>query len=176
MRSAIWSDMLQRMRERLSDPILWFPFPALIGFGLVIILRGQLLSGFNHRLGTQADVVQLEAKPLQNSGIWLSVYQKGDRIVVVTDDHDRFEWPLGVQDVATMKPLLSYLQKRSREEAFKSTLSMETEADRVRAVLSVDQKLKYIHVRPILFALAKAKIANYGFETRIVHDTKEDVF
>ena len=169
MRNAVWTDILQRMRERLSEPILWFPFPALIGFGLVIILRGHLLGGFNYRLGTRADVVHLQAEPLRGPGIWLSIYQDKDKLVLLTDDHNRFEWPLGVRDMKALKPLITYLNQRSREEAFKATLSMEADADRIRAILAVDQELKYIHIRPVLFALVEAKISNYGFETRVFH-------
>jgi hypothetical protein len=35
-------------------------------------------------------------------------------------------------------------------------------------VLAVDQKLKYIHLRPVIYALAEARIAKYGFETRML--------
>lgn len=169
MRSTLWFAMAQRARERLIEPLLWFPFPALIGFGLIIILRGQLLTGFNHRLGTKADVVHFAADPLTSSGIWISIYQNQDRLVLVTDDHNRFEWPLGARDMKALQPFISYLNKRAHEAAFKQTLSLEAEKNRTRAVLAVDQKLKYIHIRPILFALTEAKISNYGFETRIVH-------
>ncbi|MBC7661741.1 MAG: hypothetical protein H7249_18765 [Chitinophagaceae bacterium] len=168
MRGSLWLDLIRRTRERLSEPLLWFPFPALIAFGLVIVLRGQLLSGFNHRLGTQADVVHLMATPLDNTGIWISVYQDKDQLVVVTDDHSRFSWPLGTRDMKDLKPFIAYLNKRTEATAFKTTLALETEKNRTRAVLAVDQKLKYIHIRPILFALVEAKISNYGFETRMV--------
>ena len=169
MKSSVWQDQLQRMRERLIEPVLWFPFPALIGFGLVIILRGQLLTGFNHRVGTRADVVNLQASPLTTPGIWLSIYQEDEKLILVTDDHQRFSLPLAARDLTDMKPLIQYLKGRSADEAFKATLSLEADSARIRAVLAVDQKLKYIHIRPILFALAEARISNYGFETRIVH-------
>jgi hypothetical protein len=169
MRSSLWVDMITRSKERLLEPLLWFPFPALIGFGLVIILRGQLLTGFNHRLGTRADVVHLKAESLTAPGIWLSIYQEKDKLVLLTDDHNRFEWPLNAKDMSALKPFIAYLNKRTLEAAFKQTLSLEVEKDRTRAVLAVDQKLKYIHIRPILFALVEAKISNYGFETRIVN-------
>lgn len=169
MRSTLWFALVQRTRERLIEPLLWFPFPALIGFGLVIILRGHLLTGFNHRLGTRADVVHLNAETLTAPGIWISIYQDKDQLVLVTDDHNRFMWPLGTRDMKTLKPFIDYLNKRTAEAAFKQTLSLEIEKDRTRAVLAVDQKLKYIHIRPILFALVEAKISNYGFETRIVN-------
>ncbi len=169
MRNQVWVTILQRTRERLTEPLLWFPFPALIAFGLVIVLRGQLLTGFNYRLGTRADVVHYNAETLSAPGIWISIYQDHDNLVLVTDDHNRFEWPLGAKDMKALKPFINYLRKRTEEAAFKMSLALEVEKNRTRAVLAVDQKLKYIHIRPILFALAEAKISNYGFETRVVN-------
>ena len=166
--NRVWLGQVQRTRERLTEPLLWFPFPALIAFGLIIVLRGQLLNGFNYRLGTRADVVHLQAETLGSPGIWLSIYQEADQLVLVTDDHNRFEWPLGTKDMKALRPFIEYLNHRTAEAAFKMSLALEVDKNRTRAVLAVDQKLKYIHIRPILFALVEAKISNYGFETRVV--------
>ncbi len=169
MKSVLWGEIVQRMRERLIEPILWFPYPALIGFGLVIILRGQLISGLNHRVGSMADVVHLAGEKLVVPGIWISISQEKDQLILVTDDHRRFAWPLNAKDMSVVKPLVEYLNLRTKDEAFKSTLALEVDRDRIRAVLAVDQSLKYIHIRPILFALVEAKISYYGFETRVVN-------
>lgn len=157
------------MRERLHEPILWWPFPALIGFGLVIVLRGHLLTGFNHRLGSRADVIQMKAEAQPSSGIWMGIHQENDRIVVVTDDRRRFTWPLASQSLKDMAPLVKYLEEKVRREAYASAMTMETVQGRTKAVLAVDQKLKYIHIRPVVYALAQARIPSYGFETKMVH-------
>jgi hypothetical protein len=167
MKNALWNESVQKMRERFTEPIYWFPFPALIAFGLVIVLRGHLFQGFNHRLGTEANVIEMEAAPLRSPGIWMSVTQSGDKILIVTDDHQSFTMPLTAPSLSSMRPLIRYLDERAREIAFKTTLDMEVDSERIRAVLAVDQKLKYIHIRPLLYALAEAKISHYGFETRM---------
>ena len=109
MKNTRWNELVLRTRERLIEPMLWFPYPALIGFGLVIILRGQLLTGFNHRLGTRADVVNLPAETLTVPGIWISIFQVKDQLVLVTDDHNRFSWPLDAKDMTSLKPFIQYL-------------------------------------------------------------------
>lgn len=167
MSKLLWNESVRGLRERLQDPLVWFPFPALIAFGLVIILRGHLFSGVNHRLGTEANVVELSAEPLRSPGIWMSITQSGNDILIVTDDRRLFKVPLAAPNVESLAPFVSYLNQRTRANAFKTTLDLELDADRIRVVMAVDQELKYIHIRPILYALAEAKISNYGFETKM---------
>ena len=168
MSNLIWNESVRGLRERLQDPLVWFPFPALIAFGLVIVLRGHLFGGVNHRLGTEANVVELAAEPLRSPGIWMSITESGNDILIVMDDRRLFKVPLATPNVESLAPLVQYLDQRTRESAFKTTLDLELDADRIRVVMAVDQKLKYIHIRPILYALAEAKISNYGFETKMI--------
>lgn len=168
MKQARWIQVIDRMRERMNEPIFWWPFPALIGFGLVIILRGHLLSGLNHRLGSRADVIQMKSEMQPATGIWLSIHQEMDRIVVVTDDRRRFTWPLKSASLKDLDPLVTYLREKVRREAYASAMAMETVQGRTKAILAVDQKLKYIHIRPLVYALAQARIPSYGFETKMV--------
>ncbi|MES2744866.1 MAG: hypothetical protein V4655_05540, partial [Bdellovibrionota bacterium] len=102
-------------------------------------------------------------------GIWMSVTQNNNKLLIITDDHQRFTIPVLAPDLDAMRPFIKYLDERVREIAFKTTLDMEVDRDRIRAVLAIDQKLKYFHVRPLLYALAEAKISHYGFETRMTN-------
>lgn len=163
-----WVEAILGLKERLQDPILWFPFPALIAFGLVIILRGHLLTGLNPRLGARVDVIQYPAKNLPDGGIWLGVFQDGKKVLVVTSDRHRFSWPIDSQNLKDTEPLIKYLQNRVKKEAYSTAIKLESNITRTTAVLAVDQKLKYIHLRPIIYALAEARIAKYGFETRML--------
>ncbi len=167
MKLHLFHSSVKNLSERLTEPLHWYPFPALIAFGLVIVLRGHLFDGLNHRLGTTANVLEMNSEPLRSPGIWLSVSEINNQIVIITDDHRRFSIPLATRDLKDMEPLVLYLDKRVKEIAFKSTLNLEVDQDRVRAVLAVDQSLRYFHIRPILYALAEAKISHYGFETRL---------
>lgn len=168
MTNPLWSDRVRSLKERLQKPLMWFPFPALIAFGLVIVLRGHLFSGFNHRLGTEASVIELNSEPLRSPGIWMSITQSGNDILIVMDDHQQFRVPLATPNIEALNPLIKRLKERARTNAFKTSLDLTVDIDRIRVVLAVDQKLKFIHLRPILYALAEAKISNYGFETRII--------
>lgn len=167
MKHPIFEESLQNLRARLNEPLYWFPFPALIAFGLVIVLRGQTFSGLNHRVGTTANVVELTAEELHSPGIWLSITEENEQIAIVTDDHRRFQIPLATQNLESLEPFVRYLTERADSIAFKSTLDLSIDPERVRAVLAIDQSLRFFHIRPILFALAEAKISQYGFETRI---------
>ncbi len=167
-RNQSWVEALLGLKERLQEPVLWFPFPALIAFGLVIILRGHLLTGLNPRLGARVDVIQYDAKNLPDGGIWLGVFQDGKDVLVVTSDRRRFRWPIDSQDMKDIDPLVTYLQNRVKKEAYSTAIKLESNLTRTTAVLAVDQKLKYIHLRPVIYALAEARIAKYGFETRVL--------
>lgn len=163
-----WVEALLSLKERLQEPIFWFPFPALLAFGLVIILRGHLLTGLNPRLGARVDVIQYDAKTLQDGGIWLGIFQDGKEVLVVTSDRRRFSWPIDSQSLKDVGPLVAYLKSRVRKESYSTAIKLESNLTRTTAVLAVDQKLKYVHLRPIIYALAQARIAKYGFETRIL--------
>ena len=168
-RHQTWVEAILALKERLQEPILWFPFPALIAFGLVIILRGHLLTGLNPRLGARVDVIQYSAPNLPDGGIWLGIYQEGNQVQVVTSDRRRFNWPIESQDLEDIKPLIIYLKERVRKEAYSTAIKLESNITRTTTVLAVDQKLKYSHLRPVIYALAEARIAKYGFETRIIN-------
>jgi hypothetical protein len=167
-RHHTWVEALLSLKERLQEPVLWFPFPALVAFGLVIILRGHLLTGLNPRLGARVDVIQYDARNLPDGGIWLGVFQDGKQILVVTSDRRRFAWPIDSQDLKDITPLVKYLHNRVKKESYSTAIKLESNLTRTTAVLAVDQKLKYIHLRPIIYALAEARIAKYGFETRVL--------
>lgn len=163
-----WQEAIYALKERMHDPILWFPFPALIAFGLIIILRGHLLTGLNPRLGARVDVLEYAARPFQDGGIWLGVYPDLDKVVVVTSDRKKFSWPLESSSMEDMMPLINYLKERTKKEAYSTAIKLESNQTRTTAVLAVDQRLKYLHLRPVIYALAEAKIAKYGFETRML--------
>jgi hypothetical protein len=167
-RNQSWLEALIGLKERLQEPILWFPFPALIAFGLVIILRGHLLTGLNPRLGARVDVIQYDAKNIPDGGIWLGIFQDGKDVLVVTSDRRRFSWPIDSQNRKDVDPLVLYLKNRVKKEAYSTAIKLESNLTRTTAVLAVDQKLKYIHLRPVIYALAEARIPKYGFETRVL--------
>jgi hypothetical protein len=164
-RTIFWENSLQRTRDRLGEPLTWYPYPAMISFGLVMVLVGQLIPGLNPRRGSRADVIELSA-PRSNDGmIWIGVFSENDRIVVTTSDRKRFSWPVA-HTLEDLLPFSNYLRSRVRKESRAAGLANHTTFDRTSVVISVDQRLKYIHISPILIVLAQNGVAKYGFETR----------
>ena len=84
-----WYIAVTKLRERLEEPIQWYPFPAMIGFMLVMILGGHLLTDLNPRLGARVDVIPLETDRQQDGSIWLGVYEQNNRVVIVTADRKK---------------------------------------------------------------------------------------
>ncbi len=156
--------------ERLKENIWWFPFPALIAFGLVFILAGHLLTDLNPRLGSVTDPIQLNTKPFPDGAIWMAINVNADHITVTTADRKKFSWPALHTTMRDLEPFTSYLKKKKQEEIYKSVRLLENSAVRSRVVIAVDQNAKYIHIRPVIYALAEAGISKYGFETRIMKE------
>lgn len=164
-----WVIALSKLKERLEEPVQWYPFPAMIGFMLVLILGGHLLPGLNPRLGARVEVVPMKAPRHADGEIWLGVYQEKDRVIVVTSDRQKFSWSAKDLDRSATRPLVKYLISKTKSEAFSMGLKLESSLVKTTAVIAVDQRLKYLQLKPIIFALSEAKITRYGFETRIIN-------
>ncbi|MFW7378253.1 MAG: hypothetical protein ACOH5I_05570 [Oligoflexus sp.] len=164
-----WVLAILKMKERLSEPLYWYPFPAMIGFTLVLILGGHLLTDLNPRLGARVDVIPFEAPRQRDGGIWLGVYQDGHHIHVVTSDRKKFSWDIDSNQAKDIDPLVKYLKVRVQKEIYGTAMKLEPNLTQSTAVIAVDQRLRYGHLRPVIYALAEARISRYGFETRIIH-------
>ena len=161
-----WQETLDGIQERLKEPVMWFPLPALVAFGLILVLRGQVFADLNYRFGQSPDVIQLPSAKQEGHGIWLSIRKQGDKLTVTTDDKRQFALPLEPKRPEELELFVHYLRERGLKNSLKTGLSLRLEKESNRAVLAIDQGLNYIHVRPILFALAEAGIGRYGFETK----------
>lgn len=163
-----WVQSVLRLKERLGEAAQWYPFPAMIGFALVMILGGHLLTDLNPRLGARVDVIPFDAPRHQDGGIWLGVYASGGQLNIVTSDRRRFSWSLSDNQVTASQELTDYLKQRTYKEAYSTALKMQTNMTQTTAVIAVDQTLKYAHLQPVIYALAQAGISQYGFETRLI--------
>lgn len=169
----IWELAISAKRERLTSSLNWFPLPAFIGIGLSLIFVGHVFFGLNPRLGNPAEVIYFDAEPLKDGGIWLSVSIQEEKLVVTTADRSVFKITLSGTDVDEISKLTDYLREQTKKLSINAGLSQKISTVQSTAVISADQKLKYGHVRPILVALARAGISNYGFETKMqLHDVK----
>lgn len=157
----------QEMVERLSDRFSLFPYPALISFALVLWLTGFILPKINPRTGQIASSVQLNASEQTEGMIWFAVKIIDNETVVQTHDNRIFRWSRTSLTREDLKPFRQYLKEQVRKRIFLSALAKNARLAEITAVISADQNLRYIHLKPIINALAEAKITRYGFETRI---------
>ena len=163
-----WKIFLQEMQERLRTPVNFYPYPALISFLLVIVLGGHLLPDLNPRLGSKVDVIRFKTTVQHDGGIWIGIFIENEEIHLVTSDRRKFSWPVDTFSRSNLTEFIKYLRERTKKESLATAIKLETNVTKTRAVLAVDQDLKFIHIRPVLHALAAAKITRYGFETQIL--------
>ncbi len=165
-RRKYWAERAVAVRERLDEAVHWFPYPMLISFALVLIFTGHVLFGTNPRAGNPANIISFPSETRKDSAIWLSVTPIGDEIVVTTADRKVFRWRREVRSLSELKSFSAYLKGRVADEVQGAAMAKHALASQVSAVIAADQRLKYLHVRPIIYALAEAGISQYAFETQ----------
>ncbi len=161
-----WAERATAVRDRLDENLHWFPWPFFIAFGLVLILTGHILFGTNPRAGNPANIISFPSEPRKDSAIWISVTPIDDQIVVTTNDRKVFKWRQQVRTVEELGPFVGYLKARVASEIQAAALAKQGLRKQVTTVIAADQRLKYLHVRPIIYALAEAGISQYAFETQ----------
>lgn len=161
-----WSEACQRARQHLAEPLGWYPYPFAISFFLVLLLTAHVIFGTTSRLGTPSDVITFPSEARKDSALWLSVTPIGKEIVVATADRKVFRWPQEVRDMTPLKPFIAYLKNAIAKEIEAAALRKAVYEHQTTAVIAADQRLKYLHIRPILYAFAAAGISGYAFETQ----------
>ena len=164
-----WKTKISAQEDRLRAGNSWFPFPAFISFGLVVLFTGHLLIGLNPRTGSPANVLEYPAPNQHEGAIWMSVSIRGSKIVITTFDRKVFTLPRENIVDADLEQFDQYLKKAVRELTISTGLSKYLSDTRSRAILAVDQNLNYYHLRPIIRALGRAGMNQYGFETRLAN-------
>lgn len=100
--------------------------------------------------------------------VWLSVGVKGTNLIIATIYGETFSWPLSGPDEKERATFEKFLQQEAEKLVTKATLKGQLTEGQNSVALSVDQRLTYQHIRPVLYALAAAGFSKYGFETRIL--------
>ena len=160
-----WEIAVINKIRRLHKPHSWAMIPAFLSFILVLILIGHLLPSTNPRLGNLAKILPLVTAKQKDGSLWISIFPKDNDIVVLTSDRKKFIWPKHQPPTESLKPFQAYLGEKVQRESISAGLSLQTNLTRSSVVLAVDQRLKYAHILPIIYALAQAGISKYGFET-----------
>jgi biopolymer transport protein ExbD len=155
---------ISRIRGRLEMPVEFNPAFVLIpiGFCLLLLVFTRLESDF--RLLSSSVPVTIDKPEAPPPAIWFSLAPSDDKIRIVSRNGDVFF--IDPNDVSAESPFPVYLKKEMNRVLTDTVLSARLEKSSGFVVLSVDQHLTYQHVRPVLYALANAGVARYGFETR----------
>jgi hypothetical protein len=163
---------MDEFRLRQNSEALWFPLPALISFGLVAILTGQLLPGLNPRLGSPAQLLPFQAQAEKDGSIWMSISIDSNRneLVVTTANRKVLRFRSNVTSMEDFAPLINHLKEQVQNRIKTAALSRALTTTEITAVLAVDETVKFALVRPIINAIASAGITDYAFETIV---TKE---
>lgn len=133
-----------------------------------MVLSGHLIPGLNPRLGNMANIPILKQPPIKEGGIWISVYQENHKIMIATSDRETFSYSLPINSIDKLKEFSSYLKKKTLDFSISANLNMEANLENTKLSIAVDKDISYHSFRPILYALAKARISKYSFETLIV--------
>lgn len=163
-------ERLQALHGRLLEHLDWYPYPVFLSVLLVLVLTAHLLSGTNPRMGNPADIISFAAEQHQDSSLWMTVTPINGDIVVTTGDRQVFRWSqsLATADGASargFKEFLAYLRRRVNTEIAAAALLKRAMYTQTMAVVAADQRLKFLHLRPVLYAFAQAGITQYAFET-----------
>jgi hypothetical protein len=142
----------------------------LVGVFLVLslvltILMCGMLSASNKQLGIRAQLMPHDSKEQAPSALTISVYIRGDSLVVATPDGPIQRHPLSTLKDNSFESLTNYLQERSLELITSQALNASGYIPKQFFTLALDERLTYGHIRGILSCLANAQINNYGFET-----------
>jgi len=167
-----WSDAFVATQQRLREPLWWFPYPFLIAIGMVLLLTGHLVFAINPRMGHPASLINFPAQMRPDSAIWFSMTPIDHDIVITTNDRLIFRWPQNLAPAQATQPFVAYLRRRVANEIDSAALLKRAPSTPMTVVIAADQRLKYLHLRPILAALAEAGITSYAFETLVIASTQ----
>ena len=169
-----WQQRCESQKIRLEESTGWFPYPFLIPVALCVILLVKAMVGINPRLGNPADVLTFEGEPATDASIWFSVTPIGRDIVVTTAERLVFRWPQQLKDDTQLREFTNYLKEKVVQEAEATALGKKATTYQTTAVIAADQRLKYLHLKPILYALADARIRSYAFESKTLEQAATD--
>lgn len=169
-----WASAVERQFSRLNDRQTLFPYPAAVSFGLALILFTHFSLELNPRLGNPVEALPFATEQNEIGNLWFSVYVRDEKLVIRTLDRRLFKIPLNEFSIEDFSEFQAYLEEYIREKTMESAVSFDFEIRNTTAVFSVDQRLRYTHIRPLIYILAKVGITRYGFETQLSEQTSKN--
>jgi hypothetical protein len=111
--------------------------------------------------------VQLSSEVQPSDGIWYSLAPTETGLRIVSDQGDRFDISADSSPEEHAK-LTNQIRTRMKNVLADVALANRMMDSTTFVVLSVDERLTYSHIRPMIYSLAAAGVTRYGFEGRIV--------
>ncbi|MBP9706213.1 MAG: hypothetical protein KBD78_01115 [Oligoflexales bacterium] len=167
--NSIYSNsFFENQKDRLRETSSWFPIPALLSAFATLVLLGHLNFSLNHRLGSPANIINLNQNSIAEGSLWISLSIYDEKLLIITSSE---YFLVSFEDLRENKltEFISFLDNYRSDLKADAAIRLKKDVLAANAVLSVDQNLKYAHVLPIIQALAKAKITKYGFETKNIN-------
>jgi hypothetical protein len=144
------------------------PYFAVFSFVLATFFLGTTISLTDYRYALKTHEMELDttARVSEYEPLWFAVsLDSAQNIRIINQDRSVFILPLHLDNLALLQGFENYLHGKVKKIIQKAAI--HGEMPQIRAVLAVDESLRYSHLKPILYALSQAHIDNYGFETRL---------
>ena len=171
-RTANWSEAYVAKQQRLSEPLWWYPYPFLLTAALVLLLTAHLVLATNPRMGHPASLINFPSQVRPDSAVWFSMSPIGPDIVITTNDRRVFRWRQDSVSTTAMQPFVEYLRHRVEGEIAAAALLKRVQDSQTTTVIAADQRLRYLHLRPVIAALAEVGITSYALETLVIASSK----
>lgn len=167
-RSPVIAASLMRQKARLSMPLTTNLGVLLLPIGLMSLLLIYVSVETNPRIFSTAKPLQLNLPAEEdNAKLWFSLAPSEQGIVIVSNSGESFD--LVAKDGETdLTAFTEHLKARVMAVISDVAIANRMDAKSSFVVLSVDERLTYSHVRPVIYALAEAGITRYGFEGRVL--------
>ena len=159
---------LERQAERLVMPFTAWPAYILIPVGMIMILSAFIPLETNQRLFSRARPLQLSGEEASPTDLWFAVAPTDSGISITTIDGKVFELKNSEPEEKRGEEFRAYLKERKEELIKSKTLANQIDPSSTLVVLSGDERLTYVHLRPVVYALASAGVTRYAFEGRII--------
>lgn len=168
-RKTYWSPRLFGLKERLVEEPFIFPNLFLVSVGLALILTEASQLILDPRLGQFGTPVAFESAEANFPKIWYSLALQDEALIVTSQDRKVFTLPLAKGEMSdSLESLREHIEETALEALRESvTVGLASRA-RFKVVLSLDQKLAYEHIKPMLQLLGEARLTQISFETRLI--------
>jgi hypothetical protein len=141
--------------------LLFIPF-----FSVTLL---TLFVGFESSLRSSSRIEPFvhESAPASDHALWMSVGIRESGVRINTAAGETFQWSPDGPSKKDYEAFERHIISWSKRHVQNIVRSGQINSDTNMAVIAIDQKLTYHHIRPVIYALAAAGVSKYGFETKL---------